>query len=358
MTLAVEWVEDIDAFAALGPEWEAMLPPDARPFDLHEWYSIWWGAFGAELQLALCTARRDGELVGVFPLARDGGRLVGLVNGHTGVFRPLARDPGALEALAAAALDAGTGEIELRLLAPDDPGRRQLEALAGAAGRRCLAEPGFVSPIVETGGELEDWRKGKNKSWKSRIARYGRKLQRDHDAQLSIVVAPDDLDAWLQEGFEIEAGGWKGEEGTAILSSPETEAFYGELARRFERRGELRLNRIAVDGKAIAFSLCLLGGDRRLYSLKAGFDESWKKQVPGLILQLEIVERCFELGLDAYELLGESSDWKGKVATAERAHVDLRIFPRGPVGALRYLYRAKLRPRVKRAYRRLRPRRR
>ena len=71
-------------------------------------------------------------------------------------------------------------------------------------------------------------------------------------------------------------------------------------------------------------------------------------------MQLSIVERCFELGLDAYELLGETSDWKEKVATGHRSHTNLRVFPRGPVGAARYGYRSSLRPRLKRAYQRLR----
>lgn len=357
MTLATSWVGDADEFAALGPEWEAMLPADACPFDLHDWYCAWWGAFGAGMELAVCTARRDGELAGVFPLARKGRRLVGLVNGHSGTFQPLAKDAETRAALVDAVLAAGAAEVDLRLLAPDDPCLAQLEEAAHAAGMRCLAEPDFVSPLVETDGELDEWRKGKSKSWKSRIARYGRKLQRDHDAQLAVVVVPDDLDAWLEEGLRIEASGWKGEEGTAILSAPETAAFYRELAHRFHRRDALRWNRIAVDGEGIAFSLCLLGGGR-LYSMKAGFDERWKKLVPGLFLQIEIVERCFELGLDAYELLGEGSDWKDKVATASRAHVNLRVFPGGPVGTLRYLYRTQLRPWLKRVYRRLRPRRR
>jgi CelD/BcsL family acetyltransferase involved in cellulose biosynthesis len=357
MTLAVEWVEDLDGFAALGSEWEEMLSADAGPFDLHDWYMVWWRAFGEDLRLAICTVRRDGKLVAVFPLARDGRRLVGLVNGHSGIFRPLAADADAMEALAGAALAAGASEVELRLLPSVDPSVAAIEKAAEEAGMRPLAESGYISPLVETGGEFEAWRKGKKASWKSRIARYGRKMQRDHDAHLEIVAPPEDLEGWLEQGLQIEAGGWKGKEGTAILSSPQTTSFYRDLARVFHKREELRMNRLALDGEVVAFSLCILGGNK-LYSLKAGFDERWKKLVPGLVLQLAIVERCFESGLDAYELLGETSDWKEKVATGSRAHTNLRIFPSGPVGTLRRVYRARLRPQAKRAYRRLRPRRR
>lgn len=354
MPLAVEWIEDSAGFAALADEWDALLPQESSPFDLHDWYLAWWDAFAGGSELAVCTVRRDGELAGAFPLARKGRALSGLANGHSGIFRPLARDREAMAALAAAALAAPASTLELRLLPAADPSLPVIEASARDAGMLPVAEAGTVSPIVDTRGDFEAWRRGQKASWKSRIARYGRKMQRDHDARLDIVVQPDDLEAWLDDGFRVEASGWKGKEGTAILSAPETASFYRDMARRFHQRGELRLNRISLDGEVVAFSLCILSGSR-LYSLKAGFDERWKKLVPGLVLQLSIVERCFEMRLDAYELLGDTSEWKEKLSTGARPYTTLWAYPRGPVGALRYAYRASLRPTLKRAYRRIRP---
>ena len=355
MPLTIEWIAEPGRFGELGPDWDALLPEDPHPFDLHDWYEAWWKAFGSGDDLAVCTVWDGGELAGVLPLRVEGDRVKGLANGHSGLFRPLARDEEAMEALVAAALSRQAREVDLRMLPAADPTLPLLEAAAQQASMRPFAEAGFVSPVVDTSGDLEAWRKESNSSWKKRLARYRRKMQRDHDAKLEIVAVPDRLDAWLEEGFRIEQSGWKGEGGTAILSAPETELFYREIARRFHDRGELRLSRIALDGEAVAFSFCIQTGGS-LYSLKAGYDERWRKLVPGLVMQLSIVERCFELGLDAYELLGETSDWKEKVATGSRHHTNLRAFPRGPAGALRYGYRARLRPLLKRSHRRLRPR--
>ncbi len=340
-------------FRELAPGWNALLPDDAGPFDLHCWYESWWGAFGDGSTLAVCTVSRDDQLVGAFPLRVEGRRLKGLVNGHSGMLRPLATDEEAMGALIAAALAREASEVELQLLPATDGSLPLLEAAARETAARPLAEAGYVSPVVDTSGDFEAWSKGNDSSWKKRLARYRRKMQRDHGAELEIVAIPDDLEKWLEEGFRVEASGWKGEAGTAILSTPETTAFYRDIARRFHDRGELRLSRIALDGEAAAFSFCIQTGGR-LYSLKAGYDEQWRKLVPGLVMQLSIVERCFELDLDAYELLGETSDWKEKVATGSKAHTNLRVFPRGPAGATRYGYRSHLRPLLKRAYRRLR----
>ena len=357
MPLAVDWVTDAQGFGALADEWDALLPGDARPFDLHCWYASWWEAFGGSSKLAVCTVRRRGKLVGVLPMQFEGRRLKGLVNSHSGVFRPLATDREAMETLVAAALARPASEVELLLLPSKDSSLAMLEEGARNAGKLLLPERGSVSPIVESAGDLDAWRKGTKSSWKARLARYRRKMQRDHDATFEIVAAPDDLEAWLEEGFRIEASGWKEQAGTAIVSAPETAAFYRDVARRFHERDELRLSRIVLDGSAVAFSFCILGGDK-LYSLKTGYDERLRKLVPGLVMQLSIIERCFELGLVAYELLGEMSDWKEKLATGSQSHTNLRIYPRRPSGALRYAYRANLRPLLRTAYRRLRPRRR
>jgi CelD/BcsL family acetyltransferase involved in cellulose biosynthesis len=351
--LRIEWIDDVARFRKLGAQWDALLPEDSSPFDLHPWYESWWGAFGDGNSLAVCAVSRDDQLVGVLPLRVEGRRVKGLVNGHSGMFRPLATEEGAMEALVAAAFARGVSEVDLQLLPATDRSLPLLEAGAREAGARPFAEAGYVSPIVDTSGDVEAWRKGESASWKKRLARYRRKMERDHGAELEIVAVPDDLDTWLEEGFRIEASGWKGEAGTAIVSAPETAAFYRDVAHRFHERGELRLSRIALDGEPVAFSFCLQAGGS-LYSLKAGFDERWRKLVPGLVMQLSIVERCFELGLDAYELLGETSDWKEKVATGHRSHTNLRVFPRGPVGTARYGYRSSLRPRLKQAYQRLR----
>ena len=72
-----------------------------------------------------------------------------------------------------------------------------------------------------------------------------------------MVEAPTDLEADLTDGFRVEGSGWKGRSGTAIVSAPETETFYRGVARAFQRRNELRLSRIVLDGTTVAFDLCL-----------------------------------------------------------------------------------------------------
>lgn len=353
--MAVEWIADEAAFADLAGEWDGLLPADSTPFDLHCWYASWWRAFGGERELAVCVVRRDGELVAAFPLARDGRGLAGMANTHASVFRPLARDAEALEEAVAAVLGSHPAALVLDGLPADDPCVPALRAQAGPAGAIPLVEPAYASPIVATDGDFEAWRKQSKPRWGAPLERFRRKMDREYECVQTLVEAPRDLEAELEEGFRVEASGWKGEAGTAIASSPQTLGFYREIAREFAARDALRLSRIELDGRAVAFDFCLLHRNR-LYLLKTGFDEEHRRLAPGLVMRLSIIERCFELGLEAHELLGDASEWKLKFATERREHVSFRAHPRRPLGFARHAYRARLRPTLKRNYRRLRPR--
>src|SRR3954449_6024131 len=119
--LSAEWLTEPAELAALGGEWDALLPADARPFDLHCWYTAWWEAFGSAGGMRVCAVRREGRLAGVLPLYREGRELRAMANGHSPVFRPLAIDAEAGAALLAAAGAEDAARLELPSLPAGDP---------------------------------------------------------------------------------------------------------------------------------------------------------------------------------------------------------------------------------------------
>ena len=93
-----------------------------------------------------------------------------------------------------------------------------------------IVEPGLSPPFVDTRGDWDEWRQKNKHRWKAPLEHEWRKIDRDHDAVWVLVEKPRDLEAELTEGLRIEASGWKGEGGTAIDSSPDTQLFYRKMA--------------------------------------------------------------------------------------------------------------------------------
>ncbi|WP_051944523.1 GNAT family N-acetyltransferase [Streptacidiphilus rugosus] len=73
---AVETVvlRDERALDVLAEEWDELQEhsPGATPFQCHAWLSSWWHSYGRPGRLRLVTVRRDGRLIALAPLYRDG----------------------------------------------------------------------------------------------------------------------------------------------------------------------------------------------------------------------------------------------------------------------------------------------
>jgi CelD/BcsL family acetyltransferase involved in cellulose biosynthesis len=353
MAPRIDWVDGPAAFAELAPRWDALATADAAgAFHTHCWFAAWWRAFGPNTgeRLRVCVAHEGDELLAGLPLMRDGRGLRALGNVESPLLRPLHRDAAARDALLRAVLDEAGGELVLPLIPIDEPVGHAATAAARTARRLVYAEPPTRSPVVPLDGTWEDYRAQMKSKWGS-IERKGRKMRRDHEAEVTMVEAPTDLPAQLARGFELERSGWKGRGGTAILDRPASSRFYQEVAEHFAATGELRLSEIVLDGELVAFDLAVLSGGR-LWSLKTAYSEQHATLSPGLVLRRELIERCFELGLDAHELLGTDLAWKHRFATEFRPLVTWHALRARPAAAARVAYHRAIRPRLRAAYHR------
>lgn len=343
MSERVEWITDSARFESLREEWDRLARAEANPFARHGWYAAWWDAFAAGRALNICTVWRGRELAAVFPLCRARGRLESMSNTHSPIFAPFAVDDTALDAAVVAAT--GRREAELWGLPEDGVAYRKLVSRSPIT----LPGPRRISPLVSTGGDPSAYRARMKARWRE-LERRRRKLLREHAVEVLPIVVPADLDEELERGLRLEASGWKGRRGTAILSTEGTRRFYRSMARAFHDTGELRLSGLRVDGRLVAFDLALVHA-RRYWLLKTGFDEAFRSLGPGLALRLWVIERCFETGLDGHEFLGGNQEWKQLFATGVRHERALHVYAARPGQVLRYGYRAHVRPRLKSIYR-------
>ncbi|KPF65370.1 GNAT family N-acetyltransferase [Porphyrobacter sp. AAP60] len=100
------------------------------------------------------------------------------------------------------------------------------------------------------------------------------------------VEGSEGVAAWTEEFLALESAGWKGEEGSALASSPDTIALFHQALAGAAVAGRLERLALRLDGRAIAMLANFITAPGA-YSFKTAFDEAYARYSPGMLLQLE-----------------------------------------------------------------------
>jgi CelD/BcsL family acetyltransferase involved in cellulose biosynthesis len=322
-----------DSFANLASEWDTLADgAGAAPFLRPSWLGPWWEAFGRG-RLEILTARRDGRLVGVLPLARRRGVLSSLTNAHTPEFGILAAEREATVALAEALQGGRARRTSLAYVDAAGPTAVAVRAAAERAGRRVAAFPIHESPYIELDADWETFQRRLGGKFIADLRRRRRRLEEMGETAVEIFAGGEELRQLLEEGFRLENSGWKARAGTSILSQEETRRHYARVAAAEAARGTLRLAFLRVGGRGIAFQFALEDAGR-WYFVKGGYDPDWHRFAPAKQLLLGVLEHAHGVGLESFEFLGAAEPWKLEWTQATRPRALLHAYARTPAGAL------------------------
>ena len=342
----IEVHHEIDPIAR---EWDELASRvGASPFVRPGWFSRWWGAFGSG-ELSILALRREGRLSGVLPVCCSGRLVSSPTNWHTDLYGTIAEDAAARSALFAAVLESSPRRVDLSFL-DEDSG--DIDSLAEASGRYHLVSRMMTrSPFVSIEGDWDSYWRGLSKNLRSTVRRCHSRLEERGEVSFEMVERSDRLDELLDESFRLEATGWKGERGTAILCRPETLRFYRQTAHWAAEQGLLRLSFLRVDGQPVAFNLCLETEESH-YLLKLGHDAKLDRLGPGTVLTAEQVARAFSLGLRTYEFMGGPDRYKLRWSNGTRELLRVQGFAPTPAGAIDRLIQTRGRAIAKKVLRR------
>ncbi|MGE0230370.1 MAG: GNAT family N-acetyltransferase [Flavobacteriaceae bacterium] len=159
-------------------------------------------------------------------------------------------------AMAEAAEAAGAGVSILSghrraLLAPDEPDR---DYLAGVLSGKARKE----------------------------LSRQGRRLAGLGDTAHRVLDANDAIAGW-EDFLRLEASGWKGRAGTAMLLNEGLSKFGRQAIGALAARDQVRIDQLLVSGEAVAVTVMLLGGGAS-WLWKVAYDEDFAKHSPAVQL--------------------------------------------------------------------------
>jgi CelD/BcsL family acetyltransferase involved in cellulose biosynthesis len=331
-------------------EWDALADRvGAPPFARAAWFAAWRRAFGSG-DLELITLRRKGNLAGVLPTERRRGVVRGTVNYHSPAFAAVAEDPAAERAMCELALNRASRRLSLAQVPADDGLPAEADAAATAAGCRVLRRVQQRTPVVPVEGEWDSYLGGLSRGFRKELRRFNRRLDEQGQVDFEVTTGEEGLGERLEEVFAVEGTGWKLEQGTAIISRPETRRFYEEVAAWAAASGFLRLFILRLAGRAIAVDFALESGGVR-YLLKGGFDPDYAKAAPGLLLLERGLAHGFAAGLERIELGGGDDSYKLRWTSTVRAREVVQAFPSTPLGLADWATLAYGRPIAQRFYR-------
>jgi len=338
---------------------------DEEVFYRPEWAQAYLQAFEPDAQVIVISAWAGERLRGVLPLVRRRAFVSGFpvalltipANVHS-LRAGLTVCPGqegesALTAIWQAAKDLPRWDLIDVANVVEGNGLDRLVALARADGCRTARKrtsqtlylPIDASEILTSDKAAQPpWLAGTRPKFRSHLRRAKRQLQEQGTLELRHYSAADP--EALKKFYDLEASGWKGEEGTAIKCHASTRQFYDAVAQAAARDGYLSLDFLELNGKPIAghFGFNLRG---RYFLAKAGYDEAFRRHGPGQLLVNEILSQTPERGLREFDFVGPATWDESRWASARRTNYRMFIFRKSVYGALLHAVRISARDAVR-----------
>ncbi len=132
----------------------------------------------------------------------------------------------------------------------------------------------------------------KRSSWKE-AAKRRRRLEKQGSLSFSLLNDPERIAAGLEDFLKLEAEGWKGKQGTALLSRTTDAAFTREMVTKLSQKSGACIGQLRLNDKLIATNI-LLREQGRYFGWKTTFDESLAKFSPGQILIYDSTQALLE----------------------------------------------------------------
>ncbi|HTQ39393.1 MAG TPA: GNAT family N-acetyltransferase [Pirellulales bacterium] len=320
----------------------------------------WLEQFSPQANFTALAVQHDGQLVAALPLVqRRPARLVavGSLPCNTWCWAgDLLLDLTSDVSTALAVLAAEIARLPwplLRIDAAPLESRRWQHFLAAldAAGLDHVQAERFRIGTVEIAEQLNRNWDAYEAAWSGNHRRHLRKAWRRADEAGGVTLdlrrpqSAQEVEALLNEGFQVEHSSWKGRSGSSVLSNPDMRKFYLRQATQLAHAGNLELAFLRHQGQAIAFEYGW-ASQGVYYTPKVGFDHNYAQFSPGQLLRYLLLQDAFSRADRlAVDFLGPLCDATARWATNTYPISRLLIGTGHPVGkALLASYRHVVQP--------------
>jgi CelD/BcsL family acetyltransferase involved in cellulose biosynthesis len=125
------------------------------------------------------------------------------------------------------------------------------------------------------------------------LRRYVRRLGDIGALLFTTATEPETVAGAIEDFFTLETRGWKGKAGTAAALHDDIRNFIASAVSGLAAEGKVAINRIFIDGSAIAVTIMLRSADTAWF-WKIVYDEKFAQHSPGVVLAFAVTEDLVE----------------------------------------------------------------
>lgn len=181
---------------------------------------------------------------------------------------------------------------------------------------------------VRLAGDFEAYWRERPDDLRQSVARRRRRLAREGvQVQVRRLDQPGQMAAAMDDFSRMEQSGWKGAAGTSVGLDDAQGRFYRQLLVSLAERGEAAVYQLMFDERPVASQVCI-GRGRMWVSLKIAYDEAFRRDAPGYLLQEQIIRALHQQpGVDLLEFYGRATEgWTRKWTNDLRMLVHLNVY--------------------------------
>ena len=148
--------------------------------------------------------------------------------------------------------------------------------------------------LIPKNSGIEYLEKNMSKRSYKNIKRKKRKLNELGDVEW-VLISKNNITSKNSETFlKLERSGWKGDVGSTLSKSSESEMFFKEMISNFKKYNDIFFTEIKLNGKSIASTCNLISGNVG-FAFKLAWDANYSKYSIGVLNEVDLVSHAPEL---------------------------------------------------------------
>ncbi len=323
--LATLQLESLDALLANAAAWDDLWQRSAAtlPSLRAKQLALWFEHFAEPEQFTAMVVRSDDRWLAALPLANT--RIAHVISAASMPCNDWATcgdllldetiaPQATLAALIAAIRKTSSPLLWLQEASLDAQRWQLLQEVSADAGIISATHSCYEIGLVVIDHDWDAYRARWSRKHRQAMAHSLRELGRRGEVRLALQsqFVPGELSTVLQECFELEDRGWKGQAGSSVLRQPALLNFYLRQAELAAEHQELEVARLYCGEQLVAFSYGLTAKGV-FHSTKVGYDPEFSREHPGQLLRYLMLERFFS------EPARKALDFQGPITEAHAA---------------------------------------